>query len=199
MNYLHEYYEKFTFAEEAVKVVSSRDRIRYAFGACSDSQLDRALSARRDELTDVEVYTDVKFYTFHVEKVDAIGKTFRIEGHNPAGSLAKRGRQKSKRQEYDLCGKSAISQRKAPRLIFMAAVSPMDKDGLFCFAPGVALESIRREITAAHYVIVEINECIPQAEGVNAVSIHLSELDNVVPSSNFPLFNIQTKAFPVNY
>jgi acyl-CoA hydrolase len=198
MSYSLEYAEKLTFAEEAVKVVSSRDRIRYAFGACRDCELDRALAARRDELADVEVYTDAKFYAFQVEKVDAIGKTFRIRGYDPAGSLVKRGRNKPKRHESDLYRISTNSQGKAPRLIFMAAVSPMDKDGRFCFAPGVALDSIRRELAVAHYVVVEINEYIPQAEGDNAVTIHISELDNVVPSSNLPLFNIQTKAFPVN-
>ena len=55
LKYTDEYARKFTFAEEAVKVVKSGDRVIYAFGICSINELDRALAMRKDELLGVDI------------------------------------------------------------------------------------------------------------------------------------------------
>lgn len=47
------YAGKFVSAETAVKAVQPGDWVDYGFGAGFPELLDRALAARRDELTDV--------------------------------------------------------------------------------------------------------------------------------------------------
>ena len=49
------YAGKFVSAETAVKAVQPGDWVDYGFGAGFPELLDRALAARRDELTDVKI------------------------------------------------------------------------------------------------------------------------------------------------
>ena len=55
MNYAAEYQNKLTTAEKAVQVVKSGDWVDYGWCTNHPVALDKALAARKDELTDVKV------------------------------------------------------------------------------------------------------------------------------------------------
>ena len=55
MDYQAMYQQKLTTAEEAVKVVRSGDWVDYTWCTNHPIALDKALAARKDELTDVKV------------------------------------------------------------------------------------------------------------------------------------------------
>jgi acyl-CoA hydrolase len=67
----------------------------------------------------------------------------------------------------------------------MATVSPMDKHGYFSF--GAGCPSAWAAIERAQYVMVEVNTNMPRVLGGNQESIHISQIDYVVESSNMPL------------
>ena len=55
LDFSREYKEKLRTAEEAVQVVKSGDWVDYTSSLGKPTLLDRALSARRDELSDVKI------------------------------------------------------------------------------------------------------------------------------------------------
>ena len=55
MNVIQAYRQKLVSPERAVQVIKSGDWIDYGFGLSQVSALDRALAARREELTDVKI------------------------------------------------------------------------------------------------------------------------------------------------
>ena len=55
MDFLNEYRKKSITAEEAAKIVKSGDWIDYSQCCSFPTDLDKALAARKDELTDVKV------------------------------------------------------------------------------------------------------------------------------------------------
>ena len=72
-----------------------------------------------------------------------------------------------------------------PARVFMATVAPMDKHGYFSFGAGCS--SAMAAVENAEYVLVEVNSNMPRVLGGNQESIHISQVDFVVESSNQPL------------
>src|SRR5665647_1979811 len=71
-----EYQEKFTFPDEAIKMVTSGSRVHYVFGV--KNVLDVALARRKDELENIVIYSHIKYNGYSVQKVDSSGKHFSI-------------------------------------------------------------------------------------------------------------------------
>ena len=55
MSYQEEYRQKLTSAAEAVKVVKPGDWVDYGWCVCTPVELDKALAARSEELTDIKI------------------------------------------------------------------------------------------------------------------------------------------------
>jgi acyl-CoA hydrolase len=184
LKYADEYSRKFTFAEEAVKVIKSGDRVIYAFGVCSVNELDRALAARKNELQEVKVICNDISCRYYAMDSDISGNHFKFyEGICP-------GARESVRHEGGTINTDKPLTRKylkggnSTGHIFMATVSPMDKNGHFWFGCSKSQKhNFRQYYEMAEYVILEINERI--LEGCkDQESIHISQVDKIVGSNN---------------
>ncbi|NLO20640.1 MAG: hypothetical protein GX119_01385 [Syntrophomonadaceae bacterium] len=185
LKYTDEYARKFTFAEEAVKVVKSGDRVIYAFGICSINELDRALAMRKNELIRVEIICNDITCGYYAMDADFSEEHFKFyEGMN----LRKREREKvheggTKGRSYPKLDHSPKQDSSAP--IFLATVSPMDKDGYFWFDSNLSQKNhFRPYYERAEYVILEINERILEGNKKNQECIHISQTDMIVGSNN---------------
>ncbi|KUG04483.1 4-hydroxybutyrate coenzyme a transferase [hydrocarbon metagenome] len=185
LKYTDEYARKFTFAEEAVKVIKSGNRVIYAFGICSINELDRALAMRKDELQDVKIICNDMTCGYYAMDTDISGEHFKFyEGICPGvleSSLHEGGTKKAGKRtdtnspDFDV----------RPGHVFMATVSPMDKNGYFWFGRNVAENQIyKKYYEIAEYVILEINERILEGNIPGQERIHISQADMIVGSNN---------------
>lgn len=185
IEYASEYAKKITFADEAVKLVLPGCSIRYAVGDCVVSELDVALARRKDELRKIKIYCDRFDHSYSVQEVDPDGKHFRfIENASTVSGSVDRLAKTGAEEDVPLADGGA---QVIPCFIFMATVSPMNKDGYFWFARNDHVEKYLTEIDMARYVILEINENIPDSGYGKAGPIHISRVDYVVPSRNSAL------------
>ena len=76
MDYQAMYQQKLTTAEEAVKVVRSGDWVDYTWCTNHPIALDKALAARKDELTDVKVRGGVTMWMPEIAKAEDAGDHF---------------------------------------------------------------------------------------------------------------------------
>lgn len=171
-DYAKEYSEKLCFADEAVRLVSSGNIIRYVLG--TENHLDMALAGRKDELKDIMVYTQIPYDRYFIQRVDSTGRHFTLI--NAPLNL----------KQNDIQKADAKKTEKIEGFIVMAAVSPMDEFGYFWFIPDDPIK-YRAEIDQAQYVIVEINELIPNNGNVGSECIHISDVHCIVPGRNSPL------------
>ncbi|MEQ8175534.1 MAG: hypothetical protein ABRQ26_10760 [Syntrophomonadaceae bacterium] len=170
-DYAREYSEKLCFADEAVRLVSSGNIIRYVLGG--ENHLDMALANRKNELKNVIVYTQILYDRYCIQKADSTGIHFTLV--NAPLDLNQNG------GNPDMNKKEIIEG-----FIVMAAVSPMDEFGYFWFVPDEPFK-YQVEINKAQYVIVEINELIPGNGNGGAECIHISNVHCIVPGRNSPL------------
>ncbi len=190
LKYADEYARKFTFAEEAVKVIKSDDRVIYAFGICSINELDRALAMRRDELYNVKIVCNDISCGYYAMDADFTGEHFKFyEGICPGvreSSLHEGGTRKtSERTDND---SSDYDVRHGH--VFMATVSPMDKNGYFWFGSNAAENWVfKKYYEMAEYVILEINERILESIEAGQECIHISQADMIVGSNNDDLLH----------
>ncbi len=173
-------------AEEAVKVIKSNDRVYIQAAAAAPQELINAMSARHEELRNVEVchlhvegktpYADPKYSkSFHVNSL-FIGKNVRHTIKAGNGSYTP-----VFLSEVPLLFKRGI----LPVDVALIQVSPPDKHG-YC-SLGVSVEAVLSVIENAKHVIAQINDQMPRVHGEGI--IHISELDVFVEvSSPIPEF-----------
>ncbi|MDD3363866.1 MAG: hypothetical protein PHZ03_02685 [Syntrophomonas sp.] len=183
--YISEYQNKMKFADEAVMNVQSGDWLYYAFGASSYSDLDIAMAQRKGELQDVKMCSASTGCFYHTGDLDSTCQQSIIYPNSLTKYLQdfetsiKPSRVEAK--QVSIMGK----KNRLPNIIFMAAVSPMDKDGYFGLWGNSSFDLTVLQI--AHIVILEVNENICRLSGADQDCIHISQVNYVVPSSNAPL------------
>ena len=187
MSWMEEYKKKLVTADEAVKVVKSGDWVEHAFGVAGANELDAALARRVDELWDVKIRCDIGAWPHYTNEADPTGEHFYWNSWHCGGLDRKyynQGLLSYVPMKFHEC---PIMTRKdaVPPNVFMATVSPMDKHGYFSF--GAGCPSAWAAIERAQYVMVEVNTNMPRVLGGNQESIHISQIDYVVESSNMPL------------
>ncbi|WP_111706865.1 acetyl-CoA hydrolase/transferase family protein [Lutibacter citreus] len=164
-------------AEEAVKVIKSNDRVYIHAAAAAPQELIHAMSARHEELRNVEVchlhiegeapYANPKYRdSFHVNSF-FIGKNVRHTLKAGNGSYTP-----VFLSEVPLLFKRNI----LPVNVALIQVSPPDKHG-YC-SLGVSVEATLAAIDNAKHVIAQINNHMPRVHGEGI--IHISELDTFV-------------------
>jgi acyl-CoA hydrolase len=164
-------------AEEAVKVIKSNDRVYIQAAAAVPQELINAMSARHEELRNVEVchlhvegktpYADPKYRdSFHVNSF-FIGKNVRHTLKAGNGSYTP-----VFLSEVPLLFKRNILQID----VALIQVSTPDKHG-YC-SLGVSVEATVAAINNAKHVIAQINEQMPRVHGEGI--IHISELNTFV-------------------
>jgi len=190
-DFLKEYQKKFTFPDDAVKIVTSGSRVHYVFGV--KNSLDLALARRKNELENIVIYSHIKYNGYSVQKIDSSGEHFIIlkPPFKITGLIKDEGQ-----TSLELRAGKETNTIIDPS-IFMAVVSPMDVHGYFGFPPCVP-SKCREDARRAQYVIVEINEYIPNPGSISSNCIHISEVSHIVPGINSPIRktvinNISTK------
>lgn len=179
LHFAREYKNKLVFADKAAKIVNSGDWIKFAFEACIANEFDHALAMRRDELQDIKVLCELRDSYYNILESSSEHFCRKEDSALPRDKRA-----------FDIIGSSpALSIEGLPayssRLIFVASVSPMNKEGYFSF--GVQRPGDQEALETADYVMVEVNENIPGADGRTRDGIHISQVDFVIIGGNSPL------------
>jgi len=183
--FIPEYQNKMKFADEAVMVVQPGDWLYYAFGFASYSDLDIAIAKRKEELQDVKIFSENTDCFYHA--VDLVTN----QGHSVIypNSLIQYWRDIEVVKKPSRVKINQVNildhKNRLPNIIFMAAVSPMDKDGYFGLI-GNSLFDLQ-VLKIAQTVILEVNENICRLSGVGQDCIHISQADYIAPGSNAPL------------
>lgn len=187
MDYAKEYQSKLTTAEEAVKVVKSGDWVDYSWCMSHPVELDKALAARQNELTDVKVRGGVTMWLPEICKAEDAGEHFTWNSWHCTG-VDRKAIQKG--MGYYM----PIRYSELPRYyrenvdpidVVMISCPPMDKFGNFSF--GLSASHIDAVMSRAKHIIVEVNENIPWVYGLTQTEINIKDVDAVVESSNPPL------------
>ncbi|HEX9828176.1 MAG TPA: acetyl-CoA hydrolase/transferase C-terminal domain-containing protein [Flavobacteriaceae bacterium] len=161
-------------AEKAVKIVKSNHRVYLQAAAAAPQVLIRALSARHEELRNVEIcqlhtegdapYANPELRdSFHVNSF-FIGKNIRHTLQAGNGSYTP-----VFLSELPLLFKRGIIKLD----VAFIHVSPPDKHG-YC-SLGVSIEATLAAIDSATYVVAQVNKQMPRTHGAGI--IHCSEID----------------------
>ena len=178
--YINEYKRKLVSAEEAVKVVKSGDIVDYGFFNGKPVVCDIALANRKNELTDVHIYSAVTLPP--VPEVAKIRESFTY--HDWQFSKISRILQSN----YGLAYYSPILYHQAPkyyregiaphRNVTISQVAPMDAKGFFNLGPQNSETMANMEI--ADIVIVEVNKNMPVCLGGAEEAVHISKINYIV-------------------
>lgn len=169
------YSNKYVTPEEAVKVIKSGNRIYIQSGCAYPKALVEAMTARKDELFDIEICHLMVFGEAPYMKPEMEGH-FRHNGFFLGGNTRKHVND----------GKAdfmPIFLSEIPDLIrhdtkhkvdvVLIQVSPPDAHG-FC-SMGVAVDCTKAAVTVAEYVIAQINPMMPRVHGDSF--IHINDID----------------------
>ena len=182
--------------EEAVKVIKSNDRVYIQMGAAAPQSLIKAMTARHEELRNVEVcqlhtegeapYADpILKDSFHVNSF-FIGPNVRHTLTAGNGSYTP-----VFLSELPLLFKNGV----VPLDIALIQVSVPDKHG-YC-SLGVTVAASLAAIDSAKHVIAQVNPQMPRTHGAGI--IHISELDTFVEVDEPILEHIMTEPSEVEH
>ena len=197
-DYLQMYKDRLCTAEEAARIVQPGDWVDYAMFNGKPVAFDKALAARKEELSDIKVmvavtvppipevvmkdpmgevftYMDLQFSAASRIMQEKCGGVF----YHPVNFGEAEDYFRWVRTDYEKLGTE-------PRKAFCIRVSPMDKHGFFNF--GIHNSVAYAQIKSSDKVIVEVNENIPVALGGAREQVHVSEVDYIIESENEPLF-----------
>ena len=164
--------------EEALKIVKSNDRVYIHTAAAAPQMLIDALTARANELRDVEIvhlhvegnapYADEKYRdSFHVNSL-FVGSNLRKATQNQGNASY---------VPIFLSEVPLMFRRKVMKIdVALISVSPPDRHG-FC-SLGVSVEATKAAIDSAKHVIAQVNKQMPRTHGDGVV--HISKFDSFV-------------------
>lgn len=191
------YKEKLCSAQEAVKTVKSGDWLDYANFNGKPVECDKALAARKDELSDIKIFSAVCVPPVpEVVLKDPQGEVFTYNDYH-FSALSRILQEQTAGYYYSPIVFSESEDIYSEKLVdpdrvgtplrshLFVQVSPMDKNGYFNWGLNNAHTSAMA--FAAERVVVEVNENIPYVYGGCNEKIHISEVDAVVEGENAPL------------
>ena len=183
MDYQALYQQKLTTPEQAVKAVKSGDWVDYGWCTNHPVALDRALAARKDELTDVKVRGGVTMWMPEIAKAEDAGDHFTWNSWHCSGVDRK------------IIGKgmgffAPMRYSELPRFyrenvtvdVAMIQVTPMDSHGNFSYA--LAASHLADMLDKAKVIIVEVNQNLPWVYGLTGCEINIADVDYVVEGDN---------------
>ena len=186
MDYAKEYQSKLTTPEEAVKVVKSGDWVDYTWCMTHPVALDKALAARKDELTDVKVRGGVTMWMPEIAKADDAGEHFTWHSWHCSGvdrKVIKKGMGYFGPIRYSELP-NYYRENVADIDVVMFSVPPMDRFGNFNFS--LSPSHTDAILSRAKHVIVEVNENLPWADGLTQPEANIKDIDAIV-ECNTPL------------
>ena len=184
MSYIKEYAQKLVTAEEAVKVVKSKDWVDYGWTTGTPVALDAALAARADELENVKIHGGILMWVPEIFKVDNVADHFTWNSWHMSGI-------ERKAISQGFAYYCPLRYSELPRYyrehirhinVAMFQVTPMDKHGYFNFGPNAS--HMKAVCDVADVIIVEVNEKMPRCLGGFEEGIHISEVDYIVEGDN---------------
>ena len=183
MDYQALYQQKLTTPEQAVKAVKSGDWVDYGWCTNHPVALDRALAARKDELTDVKVRGGVTMWMPEIAKADDAREHFTWNSWHCSGIDRK------------IIGKgmgffAPMRYSELPRFyrenvtvdVAMIQVTPMDSHGNFSYA--LAASHLADMLDKAKVIILEVNQNLPWVYGLTGSEINIADVDYVVEGDN---------------
>ncbi len=193
-DYLAMYKEKLRTAEEAVKIVKSGDWIDYAMFNGKPILLDRALAARKSELSNINIMAAVtvppvpevvlrdpkgEVFTYNDQHFSVLSRMMQEQ----CGGVFYQPTQYGESNDNLINGREDSVKLGTPsRNHFMVQVAPMDKEGYFNW--GLHNSCCYLQATKADNCTVEVNENVPYALGGSMERIHISQVTYVVEGEN---------------
>ena len=187
MDFQAMYKSKLTTAEEAAKLVKSGDWVDYTWCTNHPVALDKALAARKDELTDVKIRGGVTMWMPEIAKADDAGDHFTWHSWHCSGidrKIMKKGMGYFSPMRYSELPRF-YRENLAPVDVVMLQVSPMDAHGNFNF--GLAASHLADMMARAKCIIVEVNQNMPWVYGLTGTEINIQDVDFVVEGDNPPV------------
>lgn len=181
--YAKQYSQKLTTATQAVKHIQPGDWVDYGFVQTQPIALDKALAARKDELSDIKVRGLMMLRPLEIINCDPGREVFTYNSWFFSGGERKLHTQGS-------CFFTPMLYRNKPQYyqkfldvdVAMLSVTPMDAHGYFNLS--VNNSACRAIADKAKKVILEINSKLPRALGGCNEHIHISEVDYIVEGEN---------------
>lgn len=195
MDYQQLYQQKLTTAEEAVKVVQSGDWVDYGWCTNHPVALDRALAARKDQLTDVKVRGGVTMWMPEICKAEDAGEHFTWHAWHMSGvdrKIAAKGMGYFTPMRYSELPRFYRENLEVD--VAMIQVTPMDRHGNFNF--GLATSHMADMLSSANCIILEVNRNLPWANGISRSEINIQDVDMVVEGDNPPVAQLGAGAPP---
>lgn len=194
MSLLAEYKQKLVSATEAVKLVRAGDWVDYHFGLSSPIALDRALAARKDELSQVKIRGGLRVSPLAVVESDPEQNHFIYNSWHLSGY-------ERKLSDRGLCHYIPMIYRHMPLFyrkslevdVCFCAVSPMDDNGYFYFSLTNSASAAICE--KARQVVLETNDNLPVVGAGKENAIHISEVSMVVDGGSPPLPTLDPAPF----
>lgn len=186
MNYQEDYRKKSKTAKEAVKCIKSGDWVDYGWSTGTPYELDIALAARAEELTNVNVRGGMVLHDLAIANVENPADHFTWNSWHMTGI-----ERKYIGYDKDFAFYSSMRYSELPKFykqhietvdVAMFQVAPMDNFGFFNYGPNNS--AMREVVKKAKKVIVEVNENMPVCLGGWAESVHINDVDVIVEGSN---------------
>lgn len=177
-----EYRKKVVSSKQVAQMVKNGDRISYAGVHLKPAGFDRALAARREELSDVtvhalltippvpEVLKHPEAFTYrdwHFGKINRVMQAYGIGYYSPV--------------MFHQVPMMRRSQVFAPEDFFILRTAPMNEKGFFNF--GIMNGDVMAEAEMARKVVVEIVRDMPVCLGGDQEALPLSMVDYVIEDS----------------
>ncbi len=196
MDYMAEYQKKLTTAAEAVKVVKSGDWVDYTWCTNHPVALDKALAARKDELTDVKVRGGVTMWMPEICVAEDAGEHFAWHSWHCSGvdrKIIAKGMGYFCPMRYSELPRF-YRENLDPVDVVMMQVPPMDKHGNFSLS--LAPSHLADMCARAKCIIVEVNENMPWVYGLTGTEVNIRDGDMVVEGDNPPVATLGAGGAP---
>jgi acyl-CoA hydrolase len=180
---------KHVSAEAAAALVKSDDWVDYGFGMGQPDLFDRALAARKAELSDVKIRFCLTLQPRAVIDVDPHGEHFLMFNWHFSGY-------DRRQHDADRCNYIPMNFGEAPdyyrRFVERVDVAcikttPKDAHGFFNFGGAVSYQKAMAE--RARILIVETSAAMPHVYGQQE-SVHASEVDYVIAGDDQPIAEV---------
>lgn len=179
MNMNELYQSKLRTAQDAVKLIRDGWSVAVPVAVGQPPVLINALAERKDEFTDVELFTVVDVYPTEMMKMGR-EDPFRLDY---SYCMVQRAGVQDGRYVYTPGRLGEVPRFPDYNRLFqvvMLQVTPMDKNGYFSM--GLSCDYILPLSKHAEIVIVQVNEKMPRTFGRNF--LHISEIDAIVEATH---------------
>ena len=183
MDYQALYQQKLTTPEQAVKAVKSGDWVDYGWCTNHPVALDKALAARKGELTDVKVRGGVTMWMPEIAKADDAGDHFTWHSWHCSGidrKIIAKGMGFFAPMRYSELPR--FYRENVSVDVAMIQVTPMDSHGNFSYA--LAASHLADMLEKAKVIIVEVNQNMPWVYGLTGSEINIADVDYIVEGDN---------------